>query len=62
MQKIDCELTESTLAIWQRRSAVHLSAEDAREITENVYGFFRTLSEWDRASRSDPAAGATIGG
>ena len=42
------ELTEHTLAVWQPRTARQLSAEDAREITENLTRFFTILSQWSR--------------
>jgi len=40
------ELTEHTLAVWQQRTPGPLSIEDAREITENLTGFFTILAEW----------------
>jgi len=36
-----------TIAIWQRRSGLHLSHEEARKIAENITGFFGVLLEWD---------------
>ncbi len=42
------ELTEHTLAVWQPRTARQLSADDAREITENLTSFFTILSRWSR--------------
>lgn len=38
-----------TREFWQRRAHRSLTVEDARQITENVAGFFRTLEEWDSA-------------
>ena len=35
-----------TLEIWSRRSSRPLTEEDAREIAENMTGFFRVLLEW----------------
>jgi len=35
-----------TLEIWSRRSSRPLTEEDAREIAENMTGFFRVLFEW----------------
>ena len=37
------ELTEHTIAVWQPRHRRRLSKEDAREITENITGFFTNL-------------------
>ena len=53
------ELTEHTIAIWQPRIKHRLSHEDAREITENMSGFFTILAEWSnqkvryRSDRND---------
>ena len=49
-----CE-ERSTLELWQRRASRELTGEDAREIAENVAGFFRLLLEWKSAA--DSAAG-----
>ena len=35
-----------TLELWSRRSQRPLTEEDAREIAENMTGFFRVLLEW----------------
>ena len=45
------ELTEHTIAVWQPRLRRHLSKEDAREIAENITGFFTILAEWSRQER-----------
>ena len=42
----------STVAIWQPRTPRRLTDEDARQITENVVGFFQRLLAWDAAERS----------
>jgi hypothetical protein len=44
-------LTEATFALWQPRTTRPLTTEDAREIAENVVGFFQLLHEWDLADR-----------
>lgn len=41
-----------TLAVWQPRTRRRLTDEDARQITENVVGFFQRLLAWDAAERS----------
>ena len=46
------DFIEETRAFWQSRTDRVLSREDAREIIENMTGFFRVLMEWDRAKRS----------
>ena len=42
----DHNITKRTLDLWQPRTSRMLSAEDAREMTVNVSGFFRLLAEW----------------
>ncbi|MGH9968573.1 MAG: hypothetical protein ACREBG_12195 [Pyrinomonadaceae bacterium] len=41
------ELIARTMETWQPRCARGLSEEDAREIVENVTGFFKLLLEWE---------------
>lgn len=48
-------LIDQTIALWQSRLQRDLSREDARQIVENVTGFFHILSEWSRAEVSVPA-------
>ena len=36
-----------TLTVWRPRTSRRLTEEDAREIVENVSGFFRMLQEWE---------------
>lgn len=40
------ERSARTLEVWSRRSTRPLTEEDAREIAENMTGFFRVLLEW----------------
>jgi len=56
-----------TRRIWQPRLGCDLTGEDARQIVENVSGFFSVLAEWSRAERANAAndnesadAGASI--
>lgn len=42
------ELIRQTHKVWQPRFPRKLSDEDARQIAENVTGFFRVLAEWSR--------------
>jgi hypothetical protein len=39
------------LEVWSRRSTRPLTDEDAREIAENMTGFFRVLLEWKAKKR-----------
>ena len=40
---------ERTLQVWQPRASKALTYEDARQIFENVTGFFKILKEWEAA-------------
>jgi hypothetical protein len=48
-------LINRTISLWQSRARRGLSTEDARQITENVIGFFTVLSEWSRSEISRAA-------
>jgi hypothetical protein len=49
------ELIDRTIALWKPRLRRDLSREDARQIAENVTGFFAILAEWSRAEVRAPA-------
>jgi hypothetical protein len=42
-------LIDKTIRLWQPRLVRNLSREDARQIAENVTGFFSILADWSRA-------------
>jgi hypothetical protein len=44
------DLIDRTIGLWQPHSQRDLSREDARQIVENVTGFFSILHEWSRAA------------
>jgi len=46
------ERSDRTLEVWNRRSTRPLTEEDAREIAENMTGFFRVLLEWKAKKRA----------
>jgi hypothetical protein len=48
-------LFDRTRQVWQPRLGRDLSREDARQIAENVTGFFALLAEWSRAEMPSPA-------
>ena len=48
-------LIDRTRQVWQPRLGRDLSREDARQIAENVTGFFAILAEWSRADVPIPA-------
>lgn len=52
----DLDQVQTTLRLWQPRASRALSQEDAREIAENLVGFFRVLAEWDANERSSESA------
>ena len=49
------QLIARTKETWQPRGAGSLSDEDAREIAENVTGFFRLLLEWEAREKEGAA-------
>ena len=49
------DLIGRTRQVWQPRLGRDLSREDARQIAENVTGFFAVLAEWSRAEMPPPA-------
>jgi hypothetical protein len=48
-------LIDRTRQVWQSRIRRDLTDEDARQIAENVTGFFAILAEWSRAELPAPA-------
>ena len=48
-------LINRTIGLWQPRGGRSLSREDARQIVENVTGFFSILHEWSRAESAAAA-------
>ena len=44
-------LIDRTRQVWQPRIGRDPSREDARQIAENVTGFFAILAEWSRAEQ-----------
>jgi hypothetical protein len=48
-------LIDRTRQVWQPRLGRDLSREDARQIAENVTGFFALLAEWSKAEMPSPA-------
>lgn len=51
------DLLDTTLNVWQSHARRQLSKEDARQIVENVVGFFDVLARWCAAdTKADRAA------
>ena len=58
MKRLDAvndNLIDRTRQVWQPRIGRDLSREDARQIAENITGFFALLAEWSRAEMPSPA-------
>ena len=51
MQAMKKQFLEQTLTTWQPRTSNMLTPEDARQIAENVTGFFQILMEWEAAEQ-----------
>jgi hypothetical protein len=62
MRETRPNLLDDTLAVWQQRSRRQLSREDAREIAENISGFFNILAEWSRQEERERCDPKTPGG
>lgn len=50
---IDEAFLERTARLFEARMERPLSTEDARQIVDNLGGFFRILAEWDRIDRRE---------
>ena len=53
-------LHEETIQFWRPRVSRSLTHEDARQMVENVVGFFTTLQSWSAAAETrqlEPEAG-----
>jgi excisionase family DNA binding protein len=49
-------LLEDTARFWQPRASRTLTQEDARQMVENVVGYFATLQRWSAAAGVEEAA------
>ena len=56
------QLTEDAIAVWQPRLRRRVTKEDAREIAENITGFFTILAEWSRQEGRDGSEKNASGG
>lgn len=48
----ETEAVDQTLFFWQPRTSRCLNVEDARQMIENIAGFFSQLDAWDSDCRS----------
>jgi len=51
--KYSDELIVETRKVWEGRLGRHLTDEEARELIENITGFFRTLHGWKQREMRD---------
>jgi vacuolar-type H+-ATPase subunit C/Vma6 len=49
MRKIGPDIIDQAIKIYRSRTRENLSREDARQMVENINGFFRVLQEWAEA-------------
>jgi len=54
MQRPSQEIIERTKKLWQTLASRTLTDEDAREIIENITGFFQVLAEWHSDDQDSP--------
>lgn len=52
------ELVEDARKVFQKRTDRKLTNEDARQMLENLVGYFTVLHEWDRAQARRDVEGA----
>ena len=48
MSSIRFETVSVDIAFWQQKTHKNLNTEDARQIKENLEGFFSLLNEWQK--------------
>src|SRR5436190_18036951 len=48
----DTEIVDQAIAFWAQHATRPSSCEDARQIQENLIGFFGLLAEWDAAEKT----------
>jgi hypothetical protein len=53
LEKRSLDLTERTIEFWSRYTGESITTEDAREIIENMTGFFKTLQQWDKQAKEN---------
>lgn len=54
-------LVEDARRVFQKRTDRKLTSEDARQILENLIGFFSILHEWDRVAAVDASTSGSSG-
>lgn len=51
MREANEDFIVKTLEVWQTKILSDLTREDARQIIDNVTGFFGVLQEWEAAEK-----------
>ena len=46
------DLVQETIGFWEQRSGIQVSGEEARQMIESIFGYFKLLSEWDSADKA----------
>lgn len=47
MKSTESRLIDKTIHLWKHRTGEAISREDAKDMANNIAGFFRVLLEWD---------------
>ena len=48
MHNEETTVITETIRFWKEHSGEILSPEDAREVIQNITGFFKVLQDWDK--------------
>ena len=60
VNRLSDKFLDDTIEFWQPRIGRKLSQEDARQIAENLSGFFRVLLEWDAQKQECESSPRTL--
>jgi len=53
MARYSPELIKQTVSIFENRTGQLISEESARQTVENISGFFKLLTQWDRTEEEN---------
>ena len=56
MREVKDQFIDQTIDFWQQHTSRTITREDARQIIQNVKGFFRVLMEWEEAAEQCDAS------
>ena len=51
--------SDETVEFWSRKTGKPVTREEAREMVENIIGFFEVLDEWDKRDKMIDEGGAS---